>query len=91
METELVVGHPSWKLVGRAQYDGEGKLRKPTVYRTARRLMEGRVFLEEQSWHDKNLFMRSVLEEDLCYIHAHGGIQSDKHLTGSHDVVLTFP
>lgn len=43
VKTELVVGHPSGKLVVGAQYDGEGKLRKPTVYRTARRMMEGRV------------------------------------------------
>jgi 2-methylaconitate cis-trans-isomerase PrpF len=41
VKTELVVGHPSGKLGVGAHYDGDGKLRKSTVYRTARRLMEG--------------------------------------------------
>lgn len=44
VKTEIVVGHPSGRLVVGAQYDSQGKLRKSTVYRTARRLMEGRVF-----------------------------------------------
>lgn len=44
VKSEIVVGHPSGKLVVGAQYDGEGRLQKSTVYRTARRLMEGRVF-----------------------------------------------
>lgn len=44
MKTELVVGHPSGKLVVGAQYNGEGKLRKHTVYQTARTLIEEKVF-----------------------------------------------
>ncbi|QGA17373.1 hypothetical protein EYB26_005044 [Talaromyces marneffei] len=44
VKQELVIGHPSRTLVVGAFYDDEGKLRKSTVYGTARRLMEGRVF-----------------------------------------------
>ncbi|OKL61694.1 hypothetical protein UA08_02396 [Talaromyces atroroseus] len=43
-KNELVVGHPSGKLVVGAHYNPEGELEKSTVYRTARRLMEGKVF-----------------------------------------------
>jgi 2-methylaconitate cis-trans-isomerase PrpF len=43
-KNELVVGHPSGKLVVGAHYNNEGELEKSTVYRTARRLMEGKVF-----------------------------------------------
>ncbi|KAH8703326.1 DUF453 domain protein [Talaromyces proteolyticus] len=43
-KTELVVGHPSGRLVVGAVYDAAGQLRSSTVFRTARRLMEGRVY-----------------------------------------------
>lgn len=46
MKIELVVGHPSGKLVVGAPYDGEGKLRKHTVYQTARTPIEEKVFWE---------------------------------------------
>lgn len=41
---EVVVGHPSGKLVVGAFYDAAGRLARATVYRTARRLMEGVVY-----------------------------------------------
>lgn len=42
---ELRIGHPSGKLVVGAKYSDDGKkLERATVFRTARRLMEGRVF-----------------------------------------------
>lgn len=43
-KAELVIGHPSGKLVVGASYNESGKLEKSTVFRTARRLMEGRVY-----------------------------------------------
>jgi 2-methylaconitate cis-trans-isomerase PrpF len=43
-KAEIVVGHPSGKLVVGASFDAHGKLEKSTVYRTARRLMDGQVF-----------------------------------------------
>lgn len=43
-KSEVVVGHPSGRLVVGALYDAAGRLAKATVYRTARRLMEGVVF-----------------------------------------------
>lgn len=43
-EAGLVIHHASGKLHVDAKYDGEGELEKATVFRTARRLMEGRVF-----------------------------------------------
>lgn len=43
-EAELTIGHPSGKLVVGATYNEDGTLEKSTVYRTARRLMEGKVF-----------------------------------------------
>jgi 2-methylaconitate cis-trans-isomerase PrpF len=44
-KTEVVVGHPSGQLVVDAVYDDPAKqLARATVYRTARRLMEGAVF-----------------------------------------------
>ncbi|OJJ42917.1 hypothetical protein ASPZODRAFT_154897 [Penicilliopsis zonata CBS 506.65] len=43
-DTDIVIGHPSGQLVVGAAYEG-GKLQRATVYRTARRLMEGRVFI----------------------------------------------
>lgn len=41
---EIVIGHPSGKLVVAAGYDKKGNLERATVYRTARRLMEGKVY-----------------------------------------------
>lgn len=41
---EVVIGHPSGRLVVGAKYDKWGVLERATVFRTARRLMEGRVF-----------------------------------------------
>lgn len=41
---ELTIGHPSGKLVVGAKYNDSGKLERATVFRTARRLMEGRVY-----------------------------------------------
>ncbi|KAJ9264723.1 PrpF protein [Paecilomyces variotii] len=42
---ELRIGHPSGKLVVGAKYSDDGKkLERATVFRTARRLMEGKVF-----------------------------------------------
>jgi 2-methylaconitate cis-trans-isomerase PrpF len=43
-KAELVIGHPSGKLVVGASYNEDGKLEKSTVFRTARRLMEGIVY-----------------------------------------------
>ena len=41
---EVVIGHPSGKLVVGAKYSEKGSLESATVFRTARRLMEGKVF-----------------------------------------------
>ncbi|OJJ36897.1 hypothetical protein ASPWEDRAFT_107002 [Aspergillus wentii DTO 134E9] len=41
---EIRIGHPSGKLVVGARYSETGELERVTVYRTARRLMEGKVF-----------------------------------------------
>lgn len=41
---ELRIGHPSGKLVVGAKYNNDGKLERATVFRTARRLMEGKVY-----------------------------------------------
>lgn len=41
---EIGIGHPSGKLVVGAKYEGSGRLERVTVYRTARRLMEGVVY-----------------------------------------------
>lgn len=42
---EITIGHPSGKLVVGAKYEeGSGRLERVTVYRTARRLMEGVVY-----------------------------------------------
>ncbi|EFW14419.1 hypothetical protein D8B26_008275 [Coccidioides posadasii str. Silveira] len=38
---ELVIGHPSGKLVVGAKLDDNGEVERATVYRTARRLMDG--------------------------------------------------
>lgn len=43
-KTEVVVGHPSGQLVVGAFYDEAGKLVRATIFRTARRLMEGGIF-----------------------------------------------
>lgn len=43
-EAGLVIHHASGTLQVDAKYDEEGQLEKATVFRTARRLMEGRVF-----------------------------------------------
>lgn len=43
-EAGLVIHHASGTLHVDAKYDGEGELEKATVFRTARRLMEGRIF-----------------------------------------------
>lgn len=43
-EAGLVIHHASGTLHVDARYDGEGELEKATVFRTARRLMEGRIF-----------------------------------------------
>ncbi|KAG8157421.1 hypothetical protein KVR01_012805 [Diaporthe batatas] len=43
-EDGLVIHHASGTLRVDAEYDGDGELEKATVFRTARRLMEGRVF-----------------------------------------------
>lgn len=40
----FVIGHPSGKLVVEAELDGNNKVSRATVFRTARRLMEGQVF-----------------------------------------------
>ncbi|KAK2755531.1 hypothetical protein FQN54_006471 [Arachnomyces sp. PD_36] len=40
----FVIGHPSGKLVVEADVDGEHNVSRATVFRTARRLMEGKVF-----------------------------------------------
>lgn len=43
-EAGLVIHHASGTLHVDAKYDGEGELERATVFRTARRLMEGRIF-----------------------------------------------
>ena len=43
-EAQTTIGHPSGKVVVEAQFDDNSSLRSATVYRTARRLMEGKVF-----------------------------------------------
>jgi len=40
----LTIGHPSGKLLVGAKYDDGGRLERATVFRTARRLMVGRVY-----------------------------------------------
>ena len=40
----ITIGHAGGKIVVSAQYDEKGELESSTVYRTARRLMEGKVF-----------------------------------------------
>ena len=40
----ITLGHPSGKIVVGAKFDGGGKLEHATVYRTARRIMEGVVY-----------------------------------------------
>lgn len=40
----FVIGHPSGNLVVEAELDGKGNVSRATVFRTARRLMEGKVF-----------------------------------------------
>ncbi|KKY33114.1 hypothetical protein UCDDA912_g06938 [Diaporthe ampelina] len=40
----LIIHHASGTLHVDARYDGDGELEKATVFRTARRLMEGRIF-----------------------------------------------
>jgi 2-methylaconitate cis-trans-isomerase PrpF len=40
----ITLGHASGKLLVSADFDGDGHLACATVYRTARRIMEGRVF-----------------------------------------------
>src|SRR5436190_4095783 len=41
---ELTIGHPSGRLVVGAKFNNRGDVEKATVFRTARRLMEGKVF-----------------------------------------------
>ena len=43
-EGQFTIGHPSGKVMVGAQFDDNGGLKAATVYRTARRLMEGKVF-----------------------------------------------
>ena len=43
-ETGLIISHASGKLTVAAEYNGEGHLSRASVFRTARRLMEGKVF-----------------------------------------------
>ena len=41
---KITIGHPSGRIVVGSSYDENGQLKAATVYRTARRLMEGKVF-----------------------------------------------
>lgn len=41
---EIFAGHPSGRLAVEARYDEAGKLESSTVYRTARKLMDGKVY-----------------------------------------------
>lgn len=43
-ETGLIIGHASGQLTVAAEFNGEGHLSRASVFRTARRLMEGKVF-----------------------------------------------
>ena len=43
-EGQLTIGHPSGKVMVEAVFDDNSSLRSVTVYRTARRLMEGKTF-----------------------------------------------
>lgn len=40
----FVIGHPSGKLVVDAEVDGENNVSRATVFRTARKLMDGKIF-----------------------------------------------
>jgi 2-methylaconitate cis-trans-isomerase PrpF len=42
--TGITIGHPSGKIVVSADFDSVGNVKSANVYRTARRLMEGKVF-----------------------------------------------
>jgi len=46
-EGMVTIGHPSGKIEVNAQMDGKGDVECATVFRTARRIMEGEVF-----WND---------------------------------------
>ncbi len=43
----IILGHSSGKIMVGAEFDHEGSLTHATVFRTARRIMEGRVFWNE--------------------------------------------
>jgi 2-methylaconitate cis-trans-isomerase PrpF len=40
----ITLGHASGKMVVTAKFDGEGRVTEATVFRTARRLLEGTLF-----------------------------------------------
>ena len=40
----ITIGHPSGRIQVNAEVDGKGDIESATVFRTARRIMEGRVF-----------------------------------------------
>jgi 2-methylaconitate cis-trans-isomerase PrpF len=40
----ITLGHPSGKVVVGAKFDDQGALTQATVFRTARRLMDGQVY-----------------------------------------------